>query len=200
MAIRLRGCSRKIQFYKVRGDNLATIWEGILRSGPRDGGRRYAGECVCHAHVIERSLNFATDWRGADGGIETTNHIEDGYLEWKCIILLPKAVDARRLSRNARREWDRFMDCLKVHELSHIPPFQEELERIIQEVCQVTADGRGPNLQQASRQANNQIVQTVNHRFGGRVMRNRLNNIAAAHDQSTGHGRTQRAVLDTSIN
>lgn len=182
--------------YSVKGDTLADINAQIEKSGPKDpnDGKRYSGSCKCEATLDSSSTK--TDQTVTQDGekFEVEMWIKDGTMNYPCTITMPK-LGSNKLSKAAKDEWDRFLGAVSTHEDGHVDSYEVELKAVVKEIEALRGNGKGDTEKAAVKAA----LDDLKTQLGSINLTTRLNKNAAEYDKKTGHGKTQKAVLDTSI-
>jgi predicted secreted Zn-dependent protease len=196
MPITLKKGATSTTTYTVKGDTLAGVNAQIDKSGPKDlnDGKRYSGLCRCEATLDSGSTK--TDQSATQNGDEydVEMWIKEGTMNYTCTITMPK-LGANKLSKAAKDEWDRFLGAVTTHENGHIDSYENELKAVNKEIESLRGNGNGDTEKAATKAA----LDDLKTQLGKFNLTDRLNKNAAAYDKKTGHGKTQKAVLDTSI-
>lgn len=196
MPINVRKGGVRTQTYAVKGDSLADIWDYIKRRGPRDpnDGKRYSGLCRCEAALHPNSVKweFATEQAGRK--FESQIWMVKGKISYNCKITMPK-LGRNSLSKDAKREWNRFVAAVGTHEQGHVKSYGKELKRIASEIEALKVSGTGRDENAAKRAA----YQNYAGELSKIDMTARLNADAAKYDRKTKHGEKQGAKLKTDI-
>ena len=196
MGITLKKGGTSTSSYAVKGDTLADISAQIDKSGPKDpnDGKRYSGSCKCEADLDSKTTKMDKTVEPKGDKFEAEMWMSGGTLTYTCKITMPK-LGSNKLSKDAKKEWDRFYKSVETHENGHVTSYETELKAVIKEIEAMRGTGNGPSEKAA--------VQAAFKDFAGQFQKisltARLNKNAAEYDKKNGHGKTQGAVLNTKI-
>jgi predicted secreted Zn-dependent protease len=196
MGITLKKGSASSASYSIKGDTLADISAQIDKSGPKDpnDGKRYSGSCLCKADLDSKSTKMDKTVEPKGDKFEAEMWMSGGTLSYACTITMPK-LGSNKLSKDAKKEWDRFYKAVDTHENGHVTSYETELKALIKEIEAMRGKGNGSSEKDAVQAAFKNFAE----QFKKINLTDRLNQNAAAYDKKNGHGKTQGAVLDAKI-
>lgn len=186
--------------YTVKGATLADIQKEIDKKGPKDGSKNVAGLCTCSLEMDAKStaIDFNVT-QNNKGEYEAEAYFTKGTLNWPCTITMPKCSSVSKLSKPAQKEWKRYMGCLETHETAHVPEYEKEIKAIAAEIEALRGNATNADENKAKKAAFDALAKTFTTDYSQAKNDARLEANAEAYDKKTKHGKTQGAVLDTSI-
>lgn len=194
MSITVKKGSVKTSTYEVSGDTLADIWADIEKKGPKPKGEVRAGDTLCSLNMDPSSSKIETTFKEEDGEVTAEAKMTKGTLTYDCSIKAPKLKSDKKLSKDAKTEWARFMKELTAHENEHVADFGKTATQLGKDIDALTATGTGPDKKTAHENAVKEYTKVYNADYSKAKMDGRMQDGADALD-SGGHGPT----LKTSI-
>jgi predicted secreted Zn-dependent protease len=190
--------------YSVPGENLKDILAYMKRKGPLDtnDNKRVAALTETRVHVDTAGAKFEPDGDPEstdDGGKKVRAKFKKLEVEVTASVTFPKLKSPSKLSKAARKEWDRYLKCLGDHEKRHLVMVVSDITALVAELSALRGEGSGPDLASAAKAATHDLFGKLNARCGGTLLEDRQRKIHEHYDHSTGHGAREGAVLDTSV-
>ena len=189
--------------YKAKGTNLKEVWDSIVRNGPVD-----PNDNKKVAFLTTTELSFDPDKATFTGDGKMKKDKRTDWFEAKCKIknlnlVLMSYVDVppmgiKGLSKAATKEWRRFYEKARVHEMEHIKKAIKESEKITSEINALRGSGLGETEEEAGNAAINDLKTKLFDNYI-REMDARLNKIHAKFDKATKHGEKKGAKLNTKV-
>lgn len=166
----------KLFHYPVAGSTLSEIKHSISVNTPsREGSTYYAGVTIW-------SLNSAYDLLPTAEGCR----VDNGQVFLNVAVHLPILSDSSELSAPALKEWNRFSNSLKVHEMRHAQNAYRAAANLLRKVNGTKTTVPCPRAKVIAQHATSTLI-------------TRIADFDLQLDKHTNHGATQGAVLDTSI-
>lgn len=208
-APRLRRSDAKQDHCFVAEDqHIFCVWKHIVRGlgervkkGPKDpnDGKRVA---ALTSTTIIINDNWVPEIRGGkclpSGEIETCVGVKSMSMKIEAAIKLPKFASGK-MSKTAKKEWDRFMVKLDSHEREHITITAKLAETMGKEIMKIEGVGLGDDETKAFKTAKADFIKRFLKTYGGKTISNRINAEHKSFDKRTGHGAKHGAKLNTSI-
>ncbi len=178
------------KWYTVKGDNLAEIWKSIEKKGPVADGKHVAGLTTCPVAVDAATVKLDHKWitPGKVGKEDVELFHKAGTLTYKCTILMPKLASDKKLSKNAKAEWKRFMGKLATHEDGHVTVTGKEGKLIGGEMDAMKFKGTGKDKKAAFKDAVKTYKKDFTAKYGGTKIDDRLKKAHKAYHAKGGHG------------
>lgn len=166
----------KLIHYPVSGNTLSEIKHSISVNAPsREGSTYYAGVTIW-------SLSSAYDLLPTAEGCR----VDNGQVFLNVAVHLPHLANSSALSAPALKEWNRFSNSLKVHEMLHAQNAYRAAANLLRKVNGTKTTVPCPRAKIIAEQATSALI-------------TRIADFDLQLDKHTNHGSTQGAVLDTSI-
>lgn len=184
------------KWYTVKGETLDEVWKDIQRKGPKEDGKKVAGLTTCPVEVDPASVKMDQTFTARKkGGFDAELFHKSGRLTYKCTILMPKLASDRKLSRDAKVEWKRFMGKLATHETGHVTVTGKEAKVIGGELDAMKSKGTGNDKRAAFNDAVKTYKKEFTAKYGGTKIEDRLKKVHKTYHVRGGHG----PALDFSI-
>ncbi|WP_109467655.1 DUF922 domain-containing protein [Albibacillus kandeliae] len=204
MPASLTYASPRFATYKTKGKTLKEVWDSIVKTGPVD-----PNDNKHVAFLTTTEVTFDPDRASFTGDGKIKVEKRTGWFEAKCKIksmnvILMSYVDCPNmsvsgLSKTATKEWRRFYEKARSHEMEHVKKAVAECEKMVKELNAMRGTGLGETETDARNFAIDDLKTKMFEKFGGSAMDDRLNKIHGAFDKSTKHGEKAGAKLNTSI-
>lgn len=110
-----------------------------------------------------------------------------------------KPSDYNKLSKNAKKEWDRFEKALIKHEQVHVADGLKLAQKFCDEVTAMTAKGKGGSMEEAAADALKNLNDALQKEYNSKAIELKVNAVLKARDVHTKHGRDVKAVLKTDV-
>jgi len=177
------------KWYTVKGDTLAEIWQSIEKKGPTVDGKKVAGKTECPVVINASSVKMDQTFKqNKKGGYDAELFHKSGTINYKCTILMPKLASDKKLSKNAKAEWKRFMGKLATHEDGHVTVTGKEGKVMGVEIDALKFKGSGKD----KRAAFNEAVKTYKKEFPVKYSETkvdaRMKKAHKAYHSTGGHG------------
>jgi predicted secreted Zn-dependent protease len=187
--------------YSVGGKTLAEINKDMEKKGPVDPNesKRYSGSCLGKIDLSIGADDFAFETTAGSSPVEVTATLKGGSVTSSAVITLPKLASDKGLSAAAKKEWNRFLAKVGVHEEGHADSYYNLAVAMAKEMVEMSAKGTGKDERSAQIAAQKALIAALSKKYGGTVIADRVKQDAAAYDAKTKHGANQGAVLDASI-
>lgn len=187
--------------YTVSGKTLADIDADIDKKGPKDpnDGKRFAGSCLGKIAIDIKPKDIGFETKSSDKGVAAVAMLVGGSVTSTAVITTPKLASTKELSDKARKEWDRFMVFLGVHERGHADAYYATAVKVMEELDGLRGTGVAKTEKEAKLIASKALEAAIVKKYGGKAIDNLVLASAKAYDAKTKHGASQGATLDTSI-
>lgn len=187
--------------YTVGGKTLADILKDMEKKGPPDPneGKRYSGSCLGKLTIAIAPGDFEFDVAGSGGKFAAKARLKGGSVTSSAVITAPKLASDKDLSSDAKKEWNRFVAAVGIHERGHADSYYALAVTVAKDIVSMTANGTGSTEKAAKLAANKALVDQISKKYGGNAIDNLIKADAKAYDAKTKHGESQGAVLKASI-
>lgn len=166
----------KLTYYPVAGTTLSEIQRSISVNTPsREGNTYYAGVTIWSLSSTYELLTMPEGCR-----------VDNGQVFLDVRVHLPRLSDSSGLSAPALKEWNRFTNSLKVHEMLHAQNAYRAADNLLRKVNGTKTTVPCARAKIIAEQATSTLI-------------TRIADFDLQFDKKTNHGASQGAVLDTSI-
>ncbi len=187
--------------YTVSGKTLADISKDMDKKGPPDpnDSKRFAGSCLGKLDVSIKPGDVAFEIKSVNGNFGAIASLDGGSVTSSAVIKVPKLASDKGLSDAARKEWQRFLVYLGVHERGHADSYYGVAVSVMQDLSAMTAAGAAKTEKDAKAAALKALFEKISKKYGGSALGDLIKADAKAYDSKNKHGESQGAVLDASI-
>ena len=187
--------------YTVSGKTLAEINKDIERKGPPDPNesKKYAGSCLGKLEIDIKPKDIEHEVKSKGGKFAAVARLKSGYVTSTAVIKAPKLASDKGLSDAARKEWNRFLVFVGVHERGHADSYYGLAVQVMEDMSGMSGTGTGSSENEAKTAATKALYEQITKKYGGSALGDLVKADAKAYDSKTKHGESQGAVLDTSI-
>ena len=193
--------SAKVSTYPVSGNTLQDVWASIEKKGPKD-----PNDNKKVAALTETTITVADKWdaelRGGrcmtSGKMEARVGVKNMTMTVEGAIKMPK-LGSSKLSKAAKKEWDRFIKKLEAHEKEHVTETEKLAEQMGKEIMKIEGVAEGDDDKKAFEAAKQAFLKEYLKQFSGALIAKRVTEIHTKFDKSTKHGAKHGAKLDLSI-
>ncbi len=202
MTITVKHTGTANKTYKVEGETLADIWNDILKKGPVVNGKHVAAKTVCPVEMKASSVKMdhkIVASKKTKGHFDAELWHKKGAMTFKCTVLMPKLASDKALSPKAKKEWRRFLGKLAGHEKEHETLTGHEASHLAAEMDGLKFKGTGASEKKAFDAAVKTFRKEFTKNYGGTKIDDRLKEAHKSFDAKTGHGASQGAKLNTTI-
>jgi len=191
----------KITTYTVKGDTLKDVWANVLKVGPKD-----PNDNKKVAALTETTITVADKWdaetRGGrcltTGKIETVVGAKNMSMKVEGSIKMPK-LGANKLSKAAKKEWNRFIGKLDKHEREHMVVTEALAKTMGDEIMKIEGLGLGDDEKKAFEAGKGAFLKLYVASYNPKKISTRITEAAAKLDKSSKHGAKHGAVLNFDI-
>lgn len=191
----------KFTTYAVTGNTLKEVWASIEKKGPKD-----PNDNKKVAALTETTIIVADKWdpeiRGGrcltNGKTETRIGVKNMSMKVEGKILMPK-LGGNKLSKAAKKEWDRFIVKLAKHEVEHLDITAQVAKTMDDEIMKIEGFGLGDDDKKAFAAGKAEFLKIYIATFGGKKVSERITAASKKFDKSTRHGAKHGAVLNLDI-
>ncbi len=193
MAITLLNLGEERSFYTFRAGSLTEARARIEQLGPRDREGRHAATCDTVADVMQglRVGVVPSSAQQAGDSWVVQSRVEAATLRYGFRFRLPRWLD---VPASSRREWERFLRCLRTHESGHSTCSLPVMQRYQRMLSEARVMGMGNSRQAAEREALQLMRQRVRSLFSSLAAD--VQHASDIYDRRTVHGRSQGAQLN----
>jgi len=187
--------------YKVSGDTLKDIWADIEKKGPQDPNdkKRVAAITSTEIAVSSKWKEEVRDGKCMkDGSYQSVVGVKDMTMTLSSTIKLP-SLGSHKLSKKAKKEWDRFSKKLEAHEKEHVAKAKKLAEQIAAEIMALTGVGVAASYEDSVAQGKASFLAVYSSLYNGKLLSARINGVHAEFDKKSKHGAKHGASLDTTI-
>ncbi|MEW9919407.1 DUF922 domain-containing protein [Marimonas sp. MJW-29] len=188
------------KYYSITGNTLEEVQKSIEKKGPKDpnDGKRVTAVTATDIIVAD---NWEPEVRKVAYGIgsaEVTVGVKNMKMTVEGTILMPK-LGTNKLSPAAKKEWERFVKKLLVHEKEHMDVAQKVAEEMKKVIMAMTGVGTGGNDSKALTAAKEDFLKTYASTYSPKQISALISDAHKKFDKKTDHGAKHGARLDTSI-
>lgn len=187
--------------YTVSGKTLAEISKDMDRKGPVDpnDGKRFSGSCLGKLDLSIKPNDIEFELKSSGANFGAVASLKGGSVTSTAVITVPKLASNKELSDAARKEWERFLVFVGVHERGHADSYYGLAVTVMQDLSSMTAPGVGKSEKEAKAAATKALFDKITKKYGGTGLADLIKADAKAYDASNKHGESQGALLKTSI-
>ena len=191
----------KITTYSVSGNTLKDIWADIEKKGPKD-----PNDNKKVAALTETAIVVADKWdpeiRGGrcltNGKTETRVGVKNMSMTIEATIKMPK-LGSSKLSKTAKKEWDRFVVALDKHEREHQDVTAKLAKTIGDEIMKLEGVGLGDDDKKAYQAGFDDFLKIYVAGYSDKKNSERIVAESKKFDKSSKHGAKHGASLDLNI-
>jgi predicted secreted Zn-dependent protease len=187
--------------YAVSGKTLDEIIKDMAKKGPNDPNesKKYSGSCLGKLEIDIKPKDIEYEVKSNGGKFAAIARLKSGYVTSTAAITTPKLASDKGLSDAARKEWQRFMVFVGVHERGHADSYYVLAVKVMQDMSAMSGAGTGNSENGAKTAATKALYEQITKKYGGSALSDLVKADAKAYDSKTKHGESQGAVLDASI-
>jgi predicted secreted Zn-dependent protease len=187
--------------YSVSGKTLKEVWASIQKKGPND-----PNDNKKVAALTETTIIVADKWdpetRGGscldNGKIETWVGAKNMSMKIEGSIQMPK-LGSNKLSKTAKKEWDRFIGKLDKHEREHLAVTAKVAKTMGDEIMKIEGVGLGDDEKKSFEAGKADFLKRYVTSYTGKKLSARITEASKKFDKSSKHGAKHGAVLDLDI-
>jgi len=187
--------------YTVSGKTLDEINKDMAKKGPPDpnDGKRFSGSCLGKLEIDIKPKDIDYEVKSSGGKFAAIARLKSGYVTSTSVITTPKLASDKDLSDKARKEWQRFLVFVGVHERGHADSYYALAVKVMEDMSGMTGGGAGSSENEAKAAATKALYEQITKKYGGSGLGDLVKADAKAYDSKTKHGESQGALLDASI-
>ena len=187
--------------YTVSGKTLDEINKDMAKKGPPDPNesKKYSGSCQGKLDIDIKPKDIEHEVKSSGGKFAAIARLKSGYITSTAVITTPKLASDKGLSDAARKEWNRFLVFVGVHERGHADSYYGLAVKVMEDMSGMSGTGTGKSEDEAKTAATKALFATITAKYGGSALADLIKADAKAYDSKTKHGESQGAVLDASI-
>lgn len=193
--------SPKMTSYQVTGNTLKEVWDNVLKKGPKDpnDGKKVAALTATEIVVADR-------WdpelrRGScldNGKMEAVVGVKNMSITVYGEIKMPK-LGSNKLSKSAKKEWDRFIKKLAAHEREHMDVTEKVAVEMSKVVMKMEGIGLGADDKKAFEAGKKAFLDAYVKAYGPKQLSKLIAEAHKKFDKATKHGANHGAVLNYDI-
>lgn len=191
----------KTTTYPVKGNTLKDIWTSIQKTGPKDPNDNKKVVALTASTIIVAD-KWDSEMRGGksltNGNHQVIVGVKNMSMTVEGTIKLPK-LGSSKLSKSAKKEWDRFMKKLIAHEKEHVAKTKTLAEQMGKEILKIQGTGEGATQEDAYAQAEKACLDNFLAQYSGPKIAKRVAEMHKKFDKASAHGTKHGAKLDYSI-
>ena len=187
--------------YTVSGKTLDEINKDMAKKGPPDPNesKKYSGSCQGKLEIDIKPKDIEHEVKSNGGKFAAIARLKSGYITSTAVITAPKLASDKGLSDAARKEWNRFIVFVGVHERGHADSYYGLAVKVMEDMSGMSGTGTGKSEDEAKTAATKALFATITAKYGGSALADLIKADAKAYDSKTKHGESQGALLDASI-
>ncbi|MEM6619135.1 MAG: DUF922 domain-containing protein [Pseudomonadota bacterium] len=201
MGCKITVSTPKVTTYTVAGDTLKAVWANVEKKGPKDP---HDNKKV--AALTESKITISDKWDAElRGGKSLTSGQHEHLVGIKNMtitvtgsIKVPK-LGSNKLSKAAKKEWERFSKKLLEHEKEHITVTEKVANDLAKEIMALVGTGQGANAKDAFKAGRLDFVKKYQKAFSGKLIEARIAKASVALDKHSKHGAKHGAVLNLDV-
>ena len=187
--------------YTVSGKTLEEINKDMAKKGPPDPNesKKYSGSCLGKLEIDIKPKDIEYEVKSKDGKFAAIARLKSGYITSTAVITTPKLASDKGLSDAARKEWNRFIVFVGVHERGHADSYYGLAVTVMQDMSGMSGAGTGKSENEAKTAATKALYEQITKKYDGPKLSDLVKADAKAYDAKNKHGESQGALLDASI-
>ena len=187
--------------YAVSGSTLADINKDIEKKGPTDPNesKRYAGSCLGEIAIKLEAKDIEFESKADGKAFAAVARLKSGSVTSSAVITVPKLASDKALSDAAKKEWNRFLIALGVHERGHADSYYALAVSVAHELLHLSGEAVGASEKQAKAAAAKSLYERISKAYSAKAIGDLVKADAKAYDGKNKHGESQGAVLKASI-
>ncbi len=191
----------KITTYSVKGTTLQEVWDNIKKVGPKDPNDNKKVAALTETEIII-SDRWDAEERGGkcliSGQMESWVGAKNIAMTVTAAIKMPK-LSGNKLSKPAKKEWDRFIKKLEKHEREHQTVTAKLAKVMGDEIFKIQGVGVGDDEKKAFEAGKQDFITKYLAQFSGKKISERVTAEHKKFDKKTNHGAKQGATLNLDI-
>jgi hypothetical protein len=157
------------------------------------------GSCLGKLEIDIKPKDIGFEAKSSGTTFAAVARLKGGSVTSSAVITTPKLASDKGLSDAARKEWQRFLVFVGVHERGHADSYYGLAVKVMQDLSDMTGTGTGKTENEAKAAAGKVLYTKISGKYGGTAIADLVKADAKAYDAKNKHGESQGAVLDAGI-